>query len=207
MNRPAFTATAGLLALLVAAGCSSTAHNSTAAGPTTTTPAAATTTSSAVPQTPATTGNATSSPTSAAPSGPTACTTTQLSASLGPSDGTAGTIYYPLILRNVGPVECIEQGYPGVSFVAGAAGDQVGAAAERQPGSAPSVRLAPGASATAELAVVDAGNFPSDCNITSVQGLRVYPPEMRTALFVPHTDRGCANTKYVTLRISPLQGA
>ena len=137
------------------------------------------------------------------PPKPAFCPTSQLYATLASPNGAAGTVYYQLVLRNTGRATCIEQGYPGVSFVAGSSGQQVGAAASRSPGTITTVTLAPGASATATLGSVNAGNFPSDCNETPVLGLRVYPPEQTTSLYVPHQNTACANTKYVTLHVGP----
>lgn len=99
------------------------------------------------------------------------------------------------------------QGYPGVSFVTGSAGQQLGAPASRITGSAPVVTLAPGQTAIANLGIVEASNFGSSCQLTNVDGLRVYPPNNTAALFVPHTDQGCANTADVTLKIQPVQAS
>jgi hypothetical protein len=94
-----------------------------------------------------------------------------------------------LQLRNVGSVACALYGYPGVSWVAGSDGHQVGAAAVRQAetsGSAEqTVTLAPGAIASAPLDIVDAAVFtPSQCKPVPVKGLRVYPPGEKAALFL-----------------------
>lgn len=48
------------------------------------------------------------------------CATAQLAASLGQSNGAAGTIYYPLNLRDTSSSTCTIEGYAAVSFVAGA---------------------------------------------------------------------------------------
>jgi hypothetical protein len=65
-----------------------------------------------------------------------------------------------LQLRNVRSSSCTLYGYPGVSWVAGADGHQVGAAAERQSDNSGSaehtVTLAPGALTSAPLDIVDA---------------------------------------------------
>jgi hypothetical protein len=95
-----------------------------------------------------------------------------------------------LQLRNVGSSACTLHGYPGVSWVAGADGHQVGAAAVREPdassGVEKTVTLAPGAMASAPLAIVDAAVLPrSQCKPVPVRGLRVYPPGERAALFLP----------------------
>jgi hypothetical protein len=94
-----------------------------------------------------------------------------------------------LQLRNVGPFTCTLYGYPGVSWVAGADGHQVGAAAVRETdptGSAEkTVILTPGALASAPLDVVDAAAFtPSQCKPVPVRGLRVYPPGEHAAIFL-----------------------
>jgi hypothetical protein len=96
------------------------------------------------------------------------------------------------------------QGYPGVSFVTGSAGQQLGAPARRETGPAPIVTLNPGQSATATLGIVEAGNYGASCEITSVVGLRVYPPNNTAAMYVPHADQGCANTADVTLNVQPV---
>lgn len=133
------------------------------------------------------------------------CATSQLAASFGSGNGTAGTSYYDLDLRNVSSVTCFVQGYPGVSFVAGANGHQVGNPAVRVAGSTPQVVLTPQRAAVATLAVVDAGNYGTACQLTPVLGFRVYPPDQTAALYVAHPDEACANTRYTTLRIGPLQ--
>jgi hypothetical protein len=126
---------------------------------------------------------------------------------LGSSEGAAGTIYYQLVFRNTGDITCFVQGYAGVSFVAGADGHQVGAAATRVAGSAPNVMLSPQQEAVATLAIVDATNFGSPCGLTEVLGLRVYPPDNTAALFVAGTNKACANTEDQTLRIGAFQPA
>jgi hypothetical protein len=141
------------------------------------------------------------------PPPPGRCSTTQLAAQLGSAEGAAGTIYYQLVFRNTSGAACFVQGYAGVSFVAGADGHQVGAAATRVAGSAPNVMLSPQQEAIATLAIVDATNFGSPCGLTAVLGLRVYPPDETAALFVPDTNKACANTQDQTLRIGPFQAA
>ena len=93
-----------------------------------------------------------------------------------------------LQLRNTGSSACTLYGYPGVSWVAGADGHQVGAAATRQAdpsGTETTVTLAPGALASAPLDIVDAAVFsPSTCKPVPVRGLRVYPPGENAALFL-----------------------
>jgi hypothetical protein len=121
-----------------------------------------------------------------------------------------------LQLQNIGSSSCTVYGYPGVSWVAGADGHQVGAAAERQSDNSGSaeqtVTLAPGALASAPLDIVDAAVIPaSECKPVPVLGLRVYPPGETSALFLSlaTTSGGygeCSlTTKQPTLTIGYLQ--
>ena len=168
----------GIAAAVVLAGCSSSK--------TSTAPSTATTSAS----------GATTAP----------CATAALAASVGRPDGTAGTIYYPVNLRNTGSSTCTIQGYPGVSFVAGA-NNQVGQAAEHDPGSTATVTLSPGQTASATLGIVDAGNFPGDCQRTPVSGLQSTPPGQTASLVIAHADTACANPQYSTLHVGPFASA
>jgi hypothetical protein len=120
----------------------------------------------------------------------TACTSADLKVSLGGGAG-AGMSQNRIGLQftNVGSAACTLDGYPGVSWVAGANGHQVGAAATRQAdssgGAQQTVTLAPGAIASAPLDIVDAAVFSkSACKPVPVRGLRVYPPNETNALFL-----------------------
>ena len=115
-----------------------------------------------------------------------ACTSHSLTLSLGQANGTAGSVVYPLVFRNIGSVPCEMYGYPGVSLVSGTGHTQIGSAATRSPAVTPSVvTLAPGGRATAQLQVADAGNYPtSRCSPAPASGLLVYAPGDKTALYV-----------------------
>ena len=100
-----------------------------------------------------------------------------------------------LVLTNTGPAACALRGFPGVSYVTGDSGRQVGAAAVRVGSEGAAVRLAPGARAQALVSFANTGVFdPAVCRPTPVRGLRVYPPGERAALFVPAPGTGCAGT-------------
>lgn len=135
------------------------------------------------------------------------CTTGRLRATLGQGTGAAGSEFVPLTLTNVGPSTCVTGGYPGVSYVTGDAGTQVGSAAVRSPSYPPTtITLAPGRSATAQVREVNPLNFPPQaCHLTATRGLRVYPPNQRAALFVPATGRACANQADTGLFVTPLR--
>lgn len=93
-------------------------------------------------------------------------------------------------------------GWPGVSYVGGGNGTQVGAPADRT-GSPRILKLAPGKAATALLREIDAANFDDSCAIQLVDGLRIYPPNQKSAVFVAHKTHGCAAASIHTLVISP----
>ncbi|HMC41211.1 MAG TPA: DUF4232 domain-containing protein [Acidimicrobiales bacterium] len=201
-------ATAALVLGLSA--CASTHHAAGAASATTAPSSSSSTAPGGPTTTPTSTGGPSTAPTSGAPTptapaGPGRCTAGHLTGQLTGANGTAGSIYYSLVLTNTGSVTCILQGYPGVSFVTGSHGQQLGAPADRNSGLAPDVTLAPGQSGKAVLQITDATNFGSGCGVTATDGLRVYPPDQLTSLFIAHTDRGCADTTDVTLHVGAFQ--
>jgi len=121
------------------------------------------------------------------------CTVRDLDVSLGAEEGTAGTVHRALVFTNTGARACVIQGFPGVSFVTGDDGRQVGEAAERVGDKGPPITPRPGMSATAPVGFVNIGNYdPAICQPTPVLGLRVYPPQERRSEFVPFGTTGCA---------------
>ena len=123
------------------------------------------------------------------------CATAELSGSLGPGEGAAGSVFRTLLLTNTGGRACELTGFPGVSYVAGDGGQQVGPAAAMSGQRGGPVRLAAGASAGAELKLVNVANYDAAvCRPTPVRGLRVYPPGDTASLFVPAEGTGCAGT-------------
>jgi hypothetical protein len=113
---------------------------------------------------------------------PTACSFGALRLSVGQANGAAGTIYYPLIVTNEASHACVISGTPSVQpttgSLAGVAHILVGPRSTvRGFGSAgygDSIRLAPGARASAALGVVETGNFtPSQCVAKRFESLSV----------------------------------
>jgi Protein of unknown function (DUF4232) len=149
------------------------------------------------------TNPATGSSSKAAATGTAACATSALSVKLGEGNGAAGSTYVPIEFTNTSGSACTLFGYPGVSFVTGVNGSQVGAAAHRdstQPAQA--ITLAPGAVAHATLQVVDAENFPlASCKLTSVHTLKVYPPNQTAPVFISFTTKACASSSVETLNV------
>jgi hypothetical protein len=123
------------------------------------------------------------------------CGTAELRGSLGAAEGAAGSTIVPLVLTNVGTRTCELRGFPGVSYVAGDDGHQVGPAAAMSGARGGEVVLKPGAAAAAQLQLVNVANFDAAvCNPIPVRGLRVYPPGDTTSLFVESAGTGCAGT-------------
>ena len=123
------------------------------------------------------------------------CGTGELRGSLGPAEGAAGSVIAPLVLTNVGTRTCELRGFPGVSYVAGDDGHQVGPAAAMSGPRGGEVVLKPGAAAAAQLQMVNVANFDAAvCQPTPVRGLRVYPPGDTASLYVERAGTGCAAT-------------
>jgi hypothetical protein len=162
-------------------------------------PAMTTTAPTTAPATPpAATTATTPAATSAAPAGadgPARCTTGELSLSLAEGGAAAGSVYRQLVFTNTGARTCELRGFPGVSYVTGDDGHQVGPAAEMSGERGGQVPIAPGGTARAQLRLVNVQNYdPAACSPTPVRGLRVYPPGDTAALFVAMEGTGCAAT-------------
>ncbi|HET9256422.1 MAG TPA: DUF4232 domain-containing protein [Pseudonocardiaceae bacterium] len=126
---------------------------------------------------------------------PPVCRSADLTVTIAGGEGAAGHVYRTLRFTNHSDHTCVIQGYPGVSYVAGDDGHQVGSAAARDGGIGPRVTLSPGRSAAAEVSFTDVGVFdPAVCQPAPVRGLRVYPPDERADLYVPLPGTGCAST-------------
>ncbi|GAB3914191.1 DUF4232 domain-containing protein [Kibdelosporangium lantanae] len=155
-------------------------------------PSVSDTTSSATPETPAEQGTD-SPPPQQANGGPGECKAADLSLSIGDSEGAAGTVYRKIVFTNKSGRTCTIQGFPGVSYVTGDDGHQVGEAAVRVGTKGPVITLAPGAKADAPVGFVQVGNFdPGACQPTPTRGLRIYPPHDTASMFLPLDGTGCA---------------
>jgi hypothetical protein len=126
---------------------------------------------------------------------PNDCKSAELRLSLGRAEGAAGTVYRALRFTNVGTRTCTIQGFPGVSYVAGADGHQVGPAAFRDGAKGPAINLNPGSTANSPVGFTQVGNFdPNVCRPTPIRGLRVYPPHDTASVIVAMDGTGCAGT-------------
>ena len=159
-------------------------------------PASASPAASATPTATASTGPAT--PRATTPAQPVAaglpvCTTGSLQVTVGPGNGAAGSIYYPLLFTNTSSATCTMYGYPGVALVSQPGDSVLGGAAVRN-ATFPKqvVTLAPGAVAHASLQVGIAQNYPpAQCKPATGHFLQVYPPGEYAAVFVAFTTQTC----------------
>ncbi|RPE84795.1 uncharacterized protein DUF4232 [Curtobacterium sp. PhB137] len=136
------------------------------------------------------------------------CAASSLAASIEPgSGGAAGSVIVHLALQNTGSTTCTLQGWPGVSFVGGGNGSQIGAAATQEKSSPhPTVTLAAGQTAVAPLKIVQAGNYSkADCSPKTPDGFRVYPPGSKQSLFVKDADyQACSSADASLLSVQAL---
>ncbi len=141
------------------------------------------------------------SPTSApAPSGPPPCATSALRVSVAASQGAAaGSSYYPIVLTNVSGAACTLYGYPGVSFVTGVGGSQIGMPATENPAHPRQlITLAPGQAGHAELQVVNAENYPpANCGPVTAHWLKVYPPNQTAPLYAGFAAQACTKPRTI----------
>jgi Protein of unknown function (DUF4232) len=123
------------------------------------------------------------------------CQPGELRASLGQQDGAAGSVNVALLLTNTGSRTCRLRGFPGVSYVTGDDGHQVGPAAAMSGPRGDEIVLAPGKAAQSLLRLVNVANYDAAaCSPTPVRGLRIYPPGDTASLYVERPGTGCAGT-------------
>ena len=123
------------------------------------------------------------------------CVSANLAVTAGGGDAGAGHSFIPIVFTNKGAKPCTIAAYPGVSFVAGDDGHQVGDPATRVSASTPTITLQPGQAASAALSIANVGVYdPAECKPVAVRGLRVYPPNNTAAAFVPLSGdvQGCS---------------
>jgi hypothetical protein len=133
-----------------------------------------------------------------AATGPAACATSALHVSVSRSGGVAaGSSYYPIVFTNVSAASCTLYGYPGVSFVTGAGGSQIGIPATENPAHPRKlITLSPGQAGHAELQVVDAQNYPpADCGVVTAHWLKVYPPNQTAPVYASFTAQACTKAR------------
>ena len=121
-------------------------------------------------------------------------------------DAGAGSVFYILKFTNQSGHACVLGGYPGVSAV-DLRGRRLGSAASRNPSPAHAVSLANGATASAQLRIAQAANFPaSACHPAAAAGLRTYPPNQTASKVVPIPFDACSRTGPVYLSVNAVSG-
>ena len=119
--------------------------------------------------------------------------------------GAAGTIFYKLNFTNLSGSTCTLFGYPGVSGTS-LGGTQLGSPAIRIGATPHTVTLANGATAFAQVGIVQPGLFPaSQCGPVTAAGLRVFPPNQTQSKRVPFPFTACSKTGPLYLKIMPVQ--
>lgn len=210
------TMTLGVCLAFALGGCSTAkpspaASDSGSAQATSSTPSATPESTSSATGAP---GSETQAPASTAPANsPSAapvtalCKAADLAGSLdGSGGGAAGHVYFKLMVSNKSAVNCILDGYSGVSMVNASAQTPIGAPADRDP-SAPSmgpITLAPGQKATAVLRYTQAANY-QDCQRVQADSIMVYPPSATDRLVIAQPLTACSNPGINLLTIGAFQ--
>lgn len=194
-------------AVATAAGCGSSGSATAPHSVATTASSSASATASAAPATTSPAVAPTARSTTA--SGLAACATANLAVGLQTNvgGGAAGSQYVPISFTNTSGAACAMYGFPGVSFVTGPNGSQIGAPASRQT-SFPAVAVTVAAHATAHawLQVAEAGNYPaSTCHPVTAHWLKVYPPANTAASYLSHTFTACSSAKVTIMMVDPVR--
>ena len=133
-----------------------------------------------------------------------ACATSALKVSLGPANGAAGTVFYPLNFANTSKLACTLRGYPGVSAVT-SSGKQIGSPASQISTSYKTVTVLPGKTQSAPVGIVETGNFdPSQCAPVTAAGLKVFPPGQSKAVTIKKSFSTCSSTGVISLTVRPV---
>ena len=192
-----------LAAAAALSGCAGTAPT-----PTTTPPESSAT---AAPDTaaPDTAAPDTTAPKPAPPApagGTRACKAADLTLALAGDEGGGGMMKtaYNLRFTNRSQSDCQLWGSPGVSFVTGDDGRQVGEPATRIDRSkGKQVVLRPGATAASPLTITNPNAYPPEkCVIVQVRGLRVYAPGDTASMFVDAPQQACSALGQATMSVS-----
>jgi Protein of unknown function (DUF4232) len=123
------------------------------------------------------------------------CRTSDLKVTKGIMGAAAGSIYLQIDFTNTSGAACTLYGYPGIALTTSTTtASQVGLAATRSTGQRYRlVTLAPQASASATLHLVQVASYPAArCGPVSGSFLQVYPPGQKTAAYLRYQGQTCA---------------
>lgn len=136
-----------------------------------------------------------------------ACTSAQLRVAAGYSQGAGQHAIYDLSFANVSRTACTLRGYPGVALVTAGnpGGRPIGSARHQlmqEPGPVSTVTLAPGQHALALLGVAETVMFTGlACTPVVAHWLKVYPPHVRRAVYVPIKVTTCSASSDQVLEV------
>ena len=139
---------------------------------------------------------------------PAACSPADLRVTAAYTQGATQHAIYDLRFTNVSRTACKLNGYPGVSLVTAgnSSGRQLGSPRPltmQSPGPVKTVTLAPDQPALALLAVAETVMFTaSSCHPVLAHWLKVYPPHLRHAVYVPIEVLTCSSSSDQVLEIS-----
>jgi len=139
--------------------------------------------------------------------GVTRCHTEDLSVSVVPGDRAAGHIGLRIVFTNRLSRPCDMFGYPGVSFLSGPAGSELGAPAARSAaeGAPKLIALAAGGKSHADLLLVNTANFATNtCKPQQAAGVRVYPPDETASIFAAYPVMVCSVNGVGTAEVFPV---
>jgi hypothetical protein len=136
-----------------------------------------------------------------------ACSASKLVVGAGeePGGGAAGSVFYRVEFTNLSSRTCTLFGFPTVSAVS-LTGKQIGAPATHAPSKkVKAVKLAQGQTATAQLQIVEALNYPTDkCRPTWAAGLRIGIPGGSGSKVAPLAFQACALTGSQVLSVGAI---
>jgi hypothetical protein len=119
--------------------------------------------------------------------------------------GGAGSVVGALTFTNSGSTACALTGFPGVSYVGGGNGTQIGQAATRTDDAVRSRTLEPGKSVHALLRRTQPRNYGDACQQAKVDGFRVFPPGSTESAFVAFKTIGCKSASAPLLQVGPVR--
>jgi len=138
---------------------------------------------------------------------PAACTPADLRVTVAYVQGANQHAIYDLRFTNVSRTACKLSGYPGVSLVTAGnlGGRPIGSPMPlimHSPGPSRTVTLAPGQRALALLGVAETVMFQgSSCSPVVAHWLKVYPPHLRHAVYVPIKASTCSSSADQVLEV------
>lgn len=130
-----------------------------------------------------------------------ACQSSDLDLAIGPSTGTAGTIYVDAVFTNQSQHTCTVRGYPTVSLAAGTHNTMIGSAASLNTAfPVTTITLNPGDSAHAAMGFPEPGNFGTGVCSPSSINLKATPPNAASYLETPLVRQDCPGFSVTALQ-------